>query len=414
MAKGKELRRQKKRHARGEGGPVPGVDPAGIAEAASGGKWGGALERASRKADKKRRAAEKAHREAEFKLRMQKAKEEAAQTREALEAEQRAIQEKAPVLNRELGGEEPEEPSGGLFRRLREGISKTRESLSAGLGRIVLGKKEIDQEVLAGLEEVLIAADVGAETTRRLLEAVRGRMRRDEVKEPERLISLLKAEIQRVMNRSYPPQRFEEGPPAVILFVGVNGTGKTTTIGKMAHQFTRSGKKVLLAAGDTFRAAAGEQLERWSERARCEIFRKDDGADPSGVVFQAAKKGAEEGFDLVLCDTAGRLHTKTNLMEELKKMKRVLANAVPEAPHETLLVLDANTGQNAIFQTREFHQAVGVSGLVVTKLDGTARGGVVVGIVNEFDIPIRYVGIGEGVADLRPFDPAHFAAGLLD
>jgi fused signal recognition particle receptor len=411
MARGKELRRQKKRQAQMERVEKRAQTDSGAPEGAA---WSGALDRAARKAEKKLRVAEKAREEAEFKDKLKRTREEAEQTRQALEAEEEALREREAVLTRELGEEEPDETQTGLFRRLREGISKTRESLSAGLGRILLGKKEIDREVLAGLEEVLITADVGPETTRRLLEAVRGRMRRDEVKEADRLAALVKSEIQWVMERSYPDARFEEGRPVVVLFVGVNGTGKTTTIGKMAHQFTARGKKVLLAAGDTFRAAAGEQLEGWSRRAGCELFRKEAGADPSSVVFQAVRKAMDEGYDLVLCDTAGRLHTKVNLMEELKKVKRVIAGLLPDAPQETLLVLDGNTGQNAIFQTRDFHRAIGVTGLIVTKLDGTARGGVVVGIVNEFDIPIRFVGIGEGVEDLRPFDPGLFAQGLLD
>jgi len=217
-----------------------------------------------------------------------------------------------------------------------------------------------------------------------------------------------------VMGRSYTPPNLNGQGPAVILFAGVNGTGKTTTIGKLAAQYRREGKRVLLAAGDTFRAAAAEQLAGWAERAGCDLFRQEEGANPSGVIYQALEKAAKEGYDLVLCDTAGRLHTKSNLMEELKKIKRVMGKVIPDAPHETYLVLDANNGQNAIHQARDFNEAIGLTGLIVTKLDGTARGGVVVGIVNEFELPVRYIGVGEGVDDLRPFDPAEFARSLFE
>jgi fused signal recognition particle receptor len=215
------------------------------------------------------------------------------------------------------------------------------------------------------------------------------------------------------MSRPYPPLAFEGRKPGVILFLGVNGTGKTTSIGKLAARFTGEGKRVLLAAGDTFRAAAAEQLAGWAARSGCAIVSRPEGSDPSGVVYHAAEQALAEGFDLLLVDTAGRLHTKHNLMEELKKIKRVIGKAIPDAPHESWLVLDANTGQNAIHQVREFHDAVGLTGLIVTKLDGTARGGVVVGIVNEFNLPIRYVGIGEAVEDLEEFDPSGFAEAVL-
>jgi fused signal recognition particle receptor len=231
------------------------------------------------------------------------------------------------------------------------------------------------------------------------------------------LQALVQEEIVRFMSRAYPAPRLDTlGPgvrPAVVLVVGVNGTGKTTTLGKLAAKYRSEGKKVLLAAGDTFRAAAAEQLGLWAQRAGVDLFAKPPGSDPSAVLYQAVQKAVAEGYDLVLCDTAGRLHTKSNLMEELKKSKRVLDKVLPGAPHETWLVLDGNTGHNAIRQAREFHQALGLTGIVVTKLDGTARGGMIVGIVNEFDVPIRYIGLGEAVEDLRPFEPRAFAESLF-
>jgi fused signal recognition particle receptor len=310
--------------------------------------------------------------------------------------------------------EEEEEAPAAFQEKLRQGIGKTREKLSSGLGRIIRGRKEVDRKALEELEELLLTSDIGPQTTDRLIKALEGRLRRDELKSPERLKSALQEEIQRVMERSYQPPNLDGKPPVVVLFAGVNGTGKTTTIGKLAAQARRQGKKVLLVAGDTFRAAAAEQLSGWGERARCEVFRQPEGSNPSGVVYQGVEKAMREGFDLVFCDTAGRLHTKTNLMEELKKIKRVIGKLTPDGPHETYLVLDANNGQNAIHQARDFHKALEVTGLIVTKLDGTARGGVLVGIVNEFEIPVRYIGIGEGVDDLRPFEPQVFAASLIE
>jgi len=278
----------------------------------------------------------------------------------------------------------------------------------------VLGKKEIDRQLLDDLEELLITADVGPETAERLLAAVREKVRRKELGDPDALRNTLREEVLRVMQRDFAESNLSGRKPAVLLFVGVNGTGKTTSIGKIAAKHAAEGKRVLLAAGDTFRAAAVEQLGEWAERAGCDIVSRGEGADPSSVIYQAVEKGVQEGYDLVLCDTAGRLHTKKNLMEELRKVRRVIAKLVPDAPHETWLVLDANTGQNAIFQARDFLAAVEVTGLVVTKLDGTARGGVVIGIMNEFNLPIRYIGVGERVADLRPFDPDLFVQSLFD
>jgi fused signal recognition particle receptor len=236
---------------------------------------------------------------------------------------------------------------------------------------------------------------------------------RKELTNPQVLQSEIQQEIEKIMSKTYPVPGTSERKPLILLFVGVNGVGKTTTIGKIAAQYRQQGKKVLMGAGDTFRAAAIDQLVEWSKRADCEIVQKDPGSDPSAVMYETVQKGIDEDYDVVICDTAGRLHTKKNLMEELKKMVRVIRKLIPDAPHEVLLVLDATTGQNAIFQTREFMQAADLTGLIITKLDGTSKGGVVIGIVNEFDIPVRYIGIGEQVDDLRPFDAKQFTESIF-
>jgi fused signal recognition particle receptor len=357
-------------------------------------------------------ASQQARREAEVKVRLETAQGKTASVQSALMEAEAALRQRGPALSKDLPPAAAP-AAGGFFQRLRQGIAKTRDGLAGGLARLVLGRKEVGPDLLRALEDLLLTADVGTETTQRLLQAIQERLRRHELEDAGALQGALREEILRVMQRPVPPPNLG-AKPAVILFVGVNGTGKTTSVGKLGALFQAEGKRVLLAAGDTFRAAAAEQLAGWSQRSGCDLFSKPAGSDPASVVFQAVQKGQQEGYDLVLCDTAGRLHTKVHLMEELKKVKRVLGKAMPGAPHETWLVLDANTGQNAIRQAREFHQAVGLTGLVLTKLDGTARGGVVIGIVNEFDFPIRYIGVGEGVEDLRPFDPQQYVASLFD
>ncbi len=281
------------------------------------------------------------------------------------------------------------------------------------MSEAVLGKKEIDGDLLDDLEEVLIGSDIGPETTQRILESITEKVERKELTNPEVLQKEIQLEIEKIMSKTYPVPGTSERKPLILLFVGVNGVGKTTTIGKIAAQYRQQGKKVLMGAGDTFRAAAIEQLAEWSMRADCDIVQKDPGSDPSAVMYETVQKGLDEDYDVVICDTAGRLHTKKNLMEELKKMIRVIRKLIPDAPHEVLLVLDATTGQNAIFQTREFLEAADLTGMVITKLDGTSKGGVVIGIVNEFDIPVRYIGIGEQVEDLRPFDAKQFTESLF-
>ena len=331
----------------------------------------------------------------------------------SLEEQKQSIQ----VLHRDLTDAQipPEKlgQSDPLLDRLRDGVDKTRKHILNNLSDAVLGKKEINDEVLDDLEEVLISSDIGPETTQRILEAITKKVEREELNNPQVLQSEIEQEIQRIMSKKYQVPGTTDRKPLILLFVGVNGVGKTTSIGKIAAQYRQQGKKVLMGAGDTFRAAAIEQLAEWSKRADCDIVQKNAGTDPSAVIYESVQKGIDGDYDVLICDTAGRLHTKKNLMEELKKMVRVIRKLIPDAPHEVLLVLDATTGQNAIFQTREFLQAAELTGLIITKLDGTSKGGVVIGIVNEFDIPVRYIGLGEQVDDLRPFDAQQFTKSIF-
>ena len=331
----------------------------------------------------------------------------------SLEEQKQSIQ----VLQRDLtDAQKPPEKLGqsdSFLDRLRNGVDKTRNHILNNLSDAVLGKKEINDELLDDLEEVLISSDIGPETTQRILEAITKKVERDELNNPQVLQSEIEQEILRIMSKKYQAPGTSDRKPLILLFVGVNGVGKTTSIGKIAAQYRQQGKKVLMGAGDTFRAAAIEQLAEWSKRADCDIVHKNAGTDPSAVIFESVQKGIDDDYDVVICDTAGRLHTKKNLMEELKKMVRVIRKLIPDAPHEVLLVLDATTGQNAIFQTREFLQAAELTGFIITKLDGTSKGGVVIGIVNEFDIPVRYIGLGEQIDDLRPFDAQQFTKSIF-
>jgi fused signal recognition particle receptor len=331
----------------------------------------------------------------------------------SMEEEHRNQQVLEREIEKEAEIEESPEKADSFIERLRKGVDKTRTHILDNLSEAVLGKKEIDGDLLDDLEEVLIGSDIGPETTQRILESITEKVERKELTNPEVLQKEIQLEIEKIMSKTYPVPGTSERKPLILLFVGVNGVGKTTTIGKIAAQYRQQGKKVLMGAGDTFRAAAIEQLAEWSMRADCDIVQKDPGSDPSAVMYETVQKGLDEDYDVVICDTAGRLHTKKNLMEELKKMIRVIRKLIPDAPHEVLLVLDATTGQNAIFQTREFLEAADLTGMVITKLDGTSKGGVVIGIVNEFDIPVRYIGIGEQVEDLRPFDAKQFTESLF-
>lgn len=306
---------------------------------------------------------------------------------------------------------EEAEPRRGLWGRLAERLKGTRQAIGGSIDRLALGRK-IDEEVLEELEEVLVSADLGVQTSLRLIDQLRGRVRRQELGDAAALKAALKEGIAQVLAQAAaPPQRDQR--PHVVMVVGVNGVGKTTTIGKLAHRFVSEGRSVRLAAGDTFRAAAGEQLAVWAQRSGCDLVGGKHGADPSAVAYDALEAALSRERDLLIIDTAGRLHTKVNLMEELKKIQRVLAKRLPGAPHEVLLVLDATTGQNALQQARLFHQAVPLTGLVLTKLDGTAKGGVVVAIADELKLPICFVGLGEGLEDLRPFSPAEFVEAIF-
>ncbi len=292
--------------------------------------------------------------------------------------------------------------------KLRDGLSKTRESVVGKLTRLVTSRRTIDEAFLNELEEILIGADVGVDTTAEIVDRLRERARTDRYASSEELLELLKGEM-----RAHLGQNGVEGEksfavsgpaPSVIMVVGINGVGKTTTIGKLAHGFVRTGKRVYIGAADTFRAAANEQLEIWAGRAGATIIRQQQGSDPAAVAFDAVRSAVANNADIVIIDTAGRLHTKVNLMEELRKIRRVVEKVIPSAPHEVLLVIDASTGQNGLQQAKQFSQAVGVTGLVLTKLDGTAKGGVVLAIAKALHVPVKYVGVGEGVEDLQPFD----------
>ncbi|GAB4262182.1 MAG: signal recognition particle-docking protein FtsY [Deferrisomatales bacterium] len=311
-------------------------------------------------------------------------------------------------------GEAEKGPGGArLFGRLRQGLSRTREGFVQKVDRVLFGRREIDADTLEELEEALVTADLGVRTADRLIEEIRDKVGRKELTRADALREHLRAAVLDILKAD--EGHFELGPerPQVLMVVGVNGVGKTTTIGKIAAQHRAQGHKVILAAADTFRAAAIEQLEIWGERVGAQVIRHQHGADPGAVAFDAVEAAKARGADLVIVDTAGRLHTKAHLMEELKKVKRVIGKALPGAPHEVLLVLDATTGQNAINQARIFREAVGVDAIALTKLDGTAKGGVIVGICGELKIPVQYIGIGEKVDDLRPFDARAFVDALF-
>ena len=319
----------------------------------------------------------------------------------------------APFLGEKVSAEADREARPGFFERLKQGLSKTHANLVGRIDTLILGKKQIDTDTLEELEEILITADMGVTTAVELIRTLEQRLKRDELKDGETLKMALKEEILSRLVWQKTQLDTNSASPYVILVIGVNGVGKTTTIGKLASRFISEGKKVLLAAGDTFRAAAGEQLEIWGERAGADVIRHKEGADPSAVVFDACKAALARKCDILIVDTAGRLHTKVNLMEEMKKIRRVLGREIPGAPHETLLVLDAATGQNAISQARLFKENAGVTGIALTKLDGTAKGGIVVAVSNEFRIPVRFIGVGEGVEDLREFEPAQFVEAIF-
>jgi len=312
-------------------------------------------------------------------------------------------------------GSEARDRKLGFVSRLRERLNRTRRGLVDGLGGLVLGKKAIDDELLEEIETRLLAADVGIEATRTIIEDLTARVSRKQLNDGEALLVALREDMFSILAPcSVPLQISTNHAPFVILMVGVNGVGKTTTIGKLAKRLQADGLRVMLAAGDTFRAAAVEQLSVWGERNDVPVIAQARAADPAAVVFDALQAARARRADVLIVDTAGRLHTQINLMDELKKVKRVMAKVDSDAPHEVLLVLDAGTGQNAIAQALQFHEAVGVTGIVLTKLDGTAKGGVIFAIAKKLGVPIRYVGLGEGIDELRPFDARDFIDALFE
>lgn len=308
-------------------------------------------------------------------------------------------------------------PVTSFFERVKQGLSRTRDGFSSGLSSLLAGKKAIDDDLLEELETQLLMADVGVDASRRVLDAITERMGRKELRDSEALYEALQQELAAILATAESSQGLvidTSKKPFVVLMIGVNGVGKTTTIGKLAKKLQQQGKSVMLAAGDTFRAAAVEQLQVWGERNDIPVVAQHTGADSASVIYDALESARAKGVDVLIADTAGRLHTKSNLMDELAKVKRVMAKLDPEAPHEAMLVLDACTGQNALNQAQQFNQAVGVTGITLTKLDGTAKGGIVFAIAHKLALPIRYIGVGESIDDLRPFEPEAFVKALFD
>ena len=305
-----------------------------------------------------------------------------------------------------------EEKKSGLFSRIKSGLSKTRDSILSGVGQVFSAFSTVDEELFEELEEALIMADMGVDTSLAILGRLRERVRAERVSEPEAVKTMLSEEIAAALTEGEKP--FEFTTPAVFLIIGVNGAGKTTTVGKLVKWYKSEGKSILVAATDTFRAAAIDQLGVWCDRAGVTMIRQAEGSDPAAVVFDAAAAAKARGTDLLICDTAGRLHNKKNLMEELRKINRIIATQFPEAHKEVLLILDATTGQNALQQAKLFKEVADITGIILTKLDGTTKGGIVVAIKNELDIPVRFITVGEGIDDLQPFDADMFARALLE
>jgi fused signal recognition particle receptor len=301
-----------------------------------------------------------------------------------------------------------------MFAKLRGALSKTRRQIMVRIEDIFKEKTAVDEEVLTQLEETLLAADLGLSTTQQLLDGLAKHPQHQSLKDMNNFKQSLRYSLLKILRKGEGRLDTNSAKPFVMMMVGVNGVGKTTTIAKLAHRFQQEGKSLLLAAGDTFRAAAVEQLEHWGKRLGISVIKHQSGSDPAAVVFDAVSAAKARNIDVLIADTAGRLHTKFNLMEEIKKIKRVMGKALPGTPHEILLVVDAATGQNAFVQTKQFQEAVGLTGIVLTKLDGTAKGGIAVSMITEFGIPIKFVGVGEGIEDLEEFSAEAFAEGLLD
>lgn len=333
------------------------------------------------------------------------------------EAKTPVAKEARPAAPQPVAKPEPAEAPVSFFARVKQGLSRTRSGLTDGLSSLLLGKKAIDDDLLEDLETQLLTADVGVDATRKILDAITARLKRKELADSDALYKALQDEMAAILTRADGGGGFHidtSKKPYVILMVGVNGVGKTTTIGKLAKKLQLEGKSVMLAAGDTFRAAAVEQLQVWGERNNIAVVAQHSGADSASVIFDALQSAKSKGVDVLIADTAGRLHTKSNLMDELAKVKRVMGKIDNTAPHEVMLVLDAGTGQNALNQAQQFHEAVGVTGLTLTKLDGTAKGGIVFAIAAKMQLPIRFIGVGEKIDDLRPFEADGFVKALFD
>lgn len=321
----------------------------------------------------------------------------------------------SPTHDTEKTSENIQLESTGLFSKLKQGLSRTRQGLTEGLTNAVLGAKSIDDQLMEQIEDILITSDIGIEATTRITQNLLQKVSRNELKEPQSLFAALHAEMRDILSSCEQPLLIpEQDSPFVILVIGINGAGKTTTIGKLAKRLQNDGKTVMLAAGDTFRAAAVEQLQVWGERNNIPVIAQHDGADSASVIYDALESARSKNIDVLIADTAGRLHTQTNLMEELKKVKRVMAKIDAAAPHEVLLVLDAGTGQNALIQAEQFNQAMQVTGIALTKLDGTAKGGVIFAIAHKLGLPVRFIGVGEGIEDLRVFQASDFVDALFD
>ncbi len=329
-------------------------------------------------------------------------------------SDETATPESEPATPAADVAEEPQAKKKGLFSRLKEKLSKTRHGLTDGLSNLLLGKKQLDDDLLEELETRLLLADVGVDTTMTIVNRLTERLGRKELNDDTLVINTLRDEMNKILAPCSEKLDVTTKKPFVILVVGVNGVGKTTTIGKLAKKFQQQGQSVMLAAGDTFRAAAVEQLEVWGERNQIPVIAQHTGADSASVIFDAFQAADARNIDVLIADTAGRLHTKDNLMEELKKIQRVIKKIDEDAPNEVLLVLDASTGQNALSQATTFNRAIGLTGVALTKLDGTAKGGIIFAIADKLKIPIRYIGIGEGIEDLREFDGSEFVAALFN
>lgn len=321
------------------------------------------------------------------------------------------------IINEEIEEEtnieeyDSKEAKGTFFKKLKDGLFKTRKNIIERINSVISSFKSVDEDLFDELEEILITSDVGVETTMKLIDGVRKKVKEEKINEPEAIINVLKEQILNIMSENKEPS--EEKYPMIIVVIGVNGVGKTTSIGKLANIYKKSGKKVLIAAADTFRAAAIDQLEIWSKRAGVDIIKHQEGSDPAAIIYDAINAAKSRKVDVVICDTAGRLHNKKNLMEELKKVFRVIDREYAEAHKEVYLVLDATTGQNAITQAKVFKEAADITGIVLTKLDGTAKGGIVIAIKSELGIPVKYVGVGEKINDLQKFNEEDFVNALF-